>query len=213
MKIFHAALCLSALVSGCVGPPKGQRPIVTKARVVAADLKQCLIGLDRISARYSLIEGQGSGGGCSTVSTIKLTAAGVPITNITAIKCPLAHALTLWAQGPVQNAARKYLGSKVVRIESMGAYSCRNVIGRASAAGTRSEHATANAVDIGGFVLADGRRVSVQTGWKGVSEQQNFLRAVRADACKRFQTVLSPDYNAAHFDHLHFDMGRGPFCR
>ena len=28
----------------------------------------------------------------------------------------------------------------------------------------------------------------------------------------RFRTVLGPDYNAAHYNHLHLDMGRGPFC-
>lgn len=209
-------LCCIAVMSGCVGPPRGRRPAVgpvISVVPVTADLKQCLVSLDRMPARYSLVEGQSAGGGCSTLSTVKLTLAGVPITNITAIRCPLAQALTLWAQGPMQNAARRYLGSKVVRIESMGAYSCRNVIGRASAAGTRSEHATANAVDIGAFVLADGRRVSVQAGWNGKADEQNFLRTIRADACTRFQTVLSPDYNAAHFDHLHFDMGRGPFCR
>lgn len=205
-------LTLIALLSACVGPPKDRR-ISAPPPQIAADLKQCLSDLTRIKARYSLVEAQASGGGCSTLSTIKLTAAGVPITNITAIKCPLAHALTLWSQGPLQNAARHHLGSKVVRIDTMGAYACRNVIGRASAASKRSEHATANAVDIGGFLLADGRRVSVQNGWNGRADEQNFLRAIRAEACKRFATVLSPDFNAAHFDHLHFDMGRGPYCR
>ena len=212
MVRFAALLPFIAVLSGCVGPPQSRRPAV-KIVPVEAELKQCLTNLDHVSARYSLVEAQTSGGGCSTQSTVKLTAAGVPITNITAIKCPLAHALTLWAQGPLQRAARQYFGSKVVRIESMGAYSCRNIIGSVNSGTKRSEHATANAVDIGGFVLADGRRVSVQGGWNGASDEQNFLRTIRADACKRFQTVLSPDYNAAHFDHLHFDMGRGPFCR
>ena len=80
-------------------------------------------------------------------------------------------------------------------------------------AGTRSEHATANAVDISGFVLADGRRIVVDSGWNGTDDERRFLRSVRAAACKRFRTVLSPDFNAAHQDHFHFDLGRGPFCR
>ena len=205
-------LCLIAALSACVGPPKGRRPAV-KTPLVSAELKQCLVDLDRLSARYSLIEEQSFGGGCSTLSSLKLTGAGVPITNITAIKCPVARALTLWAQGPVQRAARTYFGSKVVRIDSFGAFACRNVIGRPSAAGRRSEHATANAIDIGAFVLASGRRITVQAGWSGQEDEQGFLRDIRNDACKRFQTVLSPDFNAAHHDHLHFDMGRGPYCR
>jgi hypothetical protein len=205
-------LAMIALLSSCVGPPKDRRPVAV-AVPASPELRQCLGGLDQRNARYSLVAGTNVGGGCSTLSSIKLTVAGVPITNVTAIQCPLARVLTEWVEGPVQIAARRYLGSKVVRIDSFGAYSCRNVIGRASAANKRSEHATANAIDIGAFVLGDGRRVTVLGGWNGTPEERDFLRAVHDDACHRFKTVLSPEYNAAHADHLHFDMGRGPFCR
>jgi hypothetical protein len=111
----------------------------------------------------------------------------------------------------LQPAARDVFGSRVVKIESMGGYSCRNIIGGRGTG--RSEHATGNAVDIGAFVLADGRRVSIRQGWKGGDDERAFLRTIRGEACKRFQTVLSPDYNAAHYDHLHFDLGGKPFCR
>ncbi len=91
----------------------------------------------------------------------------------------------------------------------MGTYSCRTMIGAGS--GKLSEHAKANAVDIAAFILSDGRRITVKDGWVG-GDDGDFLRAVRAAACRRFSTVLSPDYNAAHHDHLHFDMGGKPFC-
>ena len=75
-------------------------------------------------------------------------------------------------------------------------------------------HATGNAVDIGAFQFSDGRKVSVKDGWNsGDGDEREFLRDVRATACKRFLTVISPDYNAAHHDHLHFDMGGKSFCR
>ena len=119
----------------------------------------------------------------------------------------------MWTREAVQPAARQVFGSPVVRLESFGSYSCRNIKGRPQMAGTRSEHATANAVDISGFVLADGRRITVENGWDGPDDERRFLRSIRESACKRFQTVLSPDFNAAHHDHLHFDLGRGPFCR
>lgn len=178
-----------------------------------AELKQCLNDLKQLRARYALLPDQDRGAGCSTYSSVTLTSVGIPITNIAAIQCPLARTLALWTRDAVQPAARNVFGSAVVRLESMGSYSCRNVIGRPQAAGTRSEHATANAVDIGGFVLADGRRITILSGWNGSDDERRFLRSVRAAACKRFQTVLSPDFNAAHHDHLHFDLGRGPFCR
>jgi hypothetical protein len=214
-----ARLSLSLLllfgVSACVGPPKDRREAQKHplARPATVDLRQCLSDLDKLKSRYTLVPDQNFGGGCSISGSVQLLGAGVPVSNIKAVKCGVARNLALWVRESVQPAALDAFGSRVVKIESMGGYACRNVIGNAASAGNRSEHATANAVDIGGFVLADGRRVLVKTGWNGDGDERTFLRAVRAGGCKRFQTVLSPDYNAAHHDHLHFDMGRGPFCR
>lgn len=216
MKRSWSSLALLASLAACVGPPAGHRPSGQRPVQIiptGPELKQCLADLDRLRARFSLLPDQDHGAGCSTISTVNLTGVGVPITNVSAIQCALARTLALWTREDVQQAARQILGSPVVRIESFGSYSCRNVKGRPQMAGTRSEHATANAVDISGFVLADGRRVSVANGWNGEEDERRFLRAIRGSACKRFHTVLSPDFNAAHQDHLHFDLGRGPFCR
>ena len=210
------SLALLALVAACVGPPRGHRP--SDGRPVSVipqgqDLKQCLVDLTHLKARYSLLPDQNYEAGCSTISSVSLTSVGIPITNITAIQCALARTLTVWTREAVQPSARQVFGSPVVRLESFGSYSCRNIKGRPQMAGTRSEHATANAVDISGFILADGRRITVESGWDGPEDERRFLRSIRESACKRFQTVLSPDFNAAHQDHLHFDLGRGPFCR
>jgi hypothetical protein len=209
-------VALVALISGCVGPPRGGRPVLRRPGALVPngpELRQCLSDLKQLNADYTLMPDRNFGGGCSNLSSVRLTSVGIPITNITAIRCALAREVALWTRDSVQPAARRWFGSPVVRVESMGSYSCRNVIGRPQAAGNRSEHATGNAIDIGGFVLANGRRISVAQGWQGDDEEKKFLRAVRAAGCQRFQTVLSPDFNAAHWDHLHFDMGRGPFCR
>jgi hypothetical protein len=94
----------------------------------------------------------------------------------------------------------------------MGSYACRPVNGQA---GNRlSEHGRANAVDIGAFVLANGRRIAVVDGWTGDDESvRRFLRTVHEAGCRRFAIVLGPEANALHRDHLHFDMGQGPYCR
>jgi hypothetical protein len=69
-------------------------------------------------------------------------------------------------------------------------------------------------VDVAAFVLSDGRRISVEQGWRGDDRTRRFLQLIHDSACKRFNTVLSPDYNAAHANHLHFDMGgKAGFCR
>ncbi|MFT3966143.1 MAG: extensin family protein [Sphingobium sp.] len=118
--------------------------------------------------------------------------------------CPVAAALFLWNRDVVQPAARRHLGGAVARIDTFGSYNCRRMYGRGT--GDWSEHATADAVDIAAFRLADGRRVAVKDGWTGDPSRAAFLRAVRDGACRLFSTVLSPDYNAAHADHLHLDQ-------
>jgi len=124
--------------------------------------------------------------------------------------CPVAAGLALWEWHVIQPAALEHFGTQVAAIEHFGSYSCRRIYGQASA--PWSEHARANAVDVGGFVLADGRRIRVLADWRGDGPEANFLREVRDGACDLFSTVLSPDYNAAHRDHLHLDQAnRGAF--
>jgi len=104
----------------------------------------------------------------------------------------------------VQPAAWRRLGARVVAIEHLGSYNCRRLYGRPS--GDWSEHAHANALDVAAFRLADGRRVAVVKDWTGGGAKAAFLRDVRDGGCRLFATVLSPDYNAAHRDHLHLDQ-------
>ena len=124
--------------------------------------------------------------------------------------CPVAAAMTILERKVIQPAARRHFGSPVTVIEHAGGYSCRRIYGRAE--GRYSEHATADAFDILGFRLADGQRVSVLRDWSSPGAKADFLRDVRDGACRLFATTLSPDYNRAHADHLHFDQAeRGQF--
>ena len=118
--------------------------------------------------------------------------------------CPVAAALALWERDVVQPAALRHFGQRVTRIDHAGSFSCRRLYGRAE--GRFSEHATADAVDILGFQLADGRRISVLRDWPGTAAEMLFLRDARDGACDLFSTVLSPDYNRAHADHFHLDQ-------
>jgi hypothetical protein len=118
--------------------------------------------------------------------------------------CRVAAGLALWEWHVVQPAALEHFGQKVTAIEHFGSYSCRRIYGRSD--GQWSEHATANAVDIAAFRLEDGSRISIVGDWDDEGERSAFLREVRDGACKLFSSVLSPDYNAAHRDHFHFDQ-------
>ncbi len=168
--------------------------------------------LGAASVSYTPLPDQLFGGGCSALGSVRLIDIGTPVSNLGMMTCPLAKTFAAWARYGVGPAARQILGSEIVKIETMGTYNCRAVNGAPS--GKLSEHAHSNAVDVSAFVLADGRRVAVRGGWKeGTSAERAFLKTIHTSACRRFATVLSPDYNAAHYDHFHFDMGKGPFCR
>ena len=127
--------------------------------------------------------------------------------------CPLAAAVSLWRRQSVEPAARELLGAEVEAIEHFGVYACRNIYGREDA--RPSAHATAEAMDIAAFRLSDGRQISVLGDWQPDGPEARFLRRVRDDACRLFGVVLSPDYNAAHRDHLHLELhdNRWSLCR
>jgi extensin-like protein len=122
------------------------------------------------------------------------------------LACPIVSALDRWLADSVQPAAVRWFGARVVEIKQISAYSCRGMNGNPNA--HISEHAFGNALDIAGFTLADGRRISVRDGWRGLPEEQGFLRDIQGAACQQFNTVLAPGSNRFHYDHIHVDLMR-----
>jgi hypothetical protein len=151
--------------------------------------------------------------GCGWSNGVRLSAAGGVRAAFDAITCETAVALALWLEHEVQPAARQHLGQPVRSVRSYGGYACRNIVGSSFLSGVRSQHAIANAVDIAGFVLADGRRIGVQGNWHADTGEGRFLRGVHRRACAYFRVVLGPDHNAAHHDHFHLDRGPLSRCR
>ncbi|WP_367598054.1 extensin family protein [Pseudomonas fulva] len=125
--------------------------------------------------------------------------------------CPLAVAYALFERHGLQPVAQRVLGQPVVQVDHLGSFACRNVYNRK--AGRLSQHASANALDIAGFRLRDGQRIVLARDWQGTGDKAVFLREIRQAACEHFSTVLGPEYNAAHRDHFHVDMGRWQVCR
>ena len=129
------------------------------------------------------------------------------------LACPIVSALDRWVGEGVQPAALHWFHSPVTLIHQIGGYSCRGMVGGSGV----SEHSFGNALDIAGFTLADGRKITVKNGWHGTPEEQGFLHDVQLYACETFTTVLAPGYNIYHYDHIHVDLmrresGRRP-CR
>ena len=117
--------------------------------------------------------------------------------------CDMALRLYLLERHDMQALARSHFGAAISRLHHFGSYSCRTIRG----SWRMSEHATANAFDLAGLRLTDGRTISLKQGWNSPGPPANFLHALRNRACQLFNMVLSPDYNADHADHIHMDMG------
>lgn len=157
---------------------------------------------------YQQHVGEVSGRGvCGMDSGFKVTAfsdGAVRLAQPITINCPAIAEVETWISQSVQPAAQARFGQPVVGLVQTGAYSCRAMTG--SRNGKLSEHAFGNAIDIGGFRLADGRVIKIQTGWRSSDEQERaFLRDTLADGCEEFTTALGPGA-PAHHDHFHLDL-------
>jgi len=93
----------------------------------------------------------------------------------------------------------------VSRLSHMGSYNCRKIGGSS----LWSQHAFANAVDFEGLVFEDGSAITIKQHW----DTEPILEDLARSACDDFNVVLSPNYNDAHHDHLHFDLGPLRVCR
>lgn len=211
-------ICATLLLAACIPSQRSRAPDSRpdlQSRAPGEPDKAtlaCFADLRREAVGFRPLADRNFSNGCSALGSVQLLEIGTPVTNLGAMTCPLSRQFARWSREAMQPAASAWLGSRVVRIESFGTYSCRPVN---SQEGARiSEHGRANAVDVAAFVLADGRRIKVLDGWNGEDKDvRRFLRAIHQAACRRFNIVIGPDADSFHRDHLHFDMGQGPYCR
>lgn len=135
----------------------------------------------------------------------------VPLSSPVTTNCQMASALPGWI-ADVDGYAEAMLGSRMAEVTTGTSYMCRN---RNNAAdGFTSEHGFANAVDVTGFTLEDGRTIGVAADWLPADEPEGrLLRLAHDAACGGFSTVLGPEANDEHADHLHLDLGcHGASC-
>lgn len=182
-----------------------------KLNQLSKSSEQCQQVLATTNIEYERVDDRITGPACGFFNAVRIAKTSSGVGKPFSLSCRAAVSLALWERHVLAPAAQTHFDQKVATLEHFGSYSCRNVYGRANA--TRSQHATAEAFDIAGFVLEDGRRIRVLKDWPENDSNAAFLREVRTGACRFFDAVLSPDYNAAHRDHFHFDRGPYRTCR
>ena len=135
----------------------------------------------------------------------------LPLSSPITTNCQMASALPGWV-ADVDGYAEAMLGSPLAEVVTGTSYMCRARNG--GDAGFTSEHGFANAVDVSGFTLEDGRSIAVAADWlPAMAPEGRLLRLAHDAGCAGFTTVLGPEANAEHEDHLHLDLGcHGASC-
>lgn len=153
---------------------------------------------------------------CGERSPLEITAVAVggrmlPLSAPVTTNCAMAGALADWV-ADLDAYAGAAMDSELAEIGVGTSMMCRNRNGAST--GFVSEHGFANALDITGFTLANGETIGVEADWLPASAPEGrLLRHAHSAACGRFTTVLGPEANAEHEDHLHVDLGcHGQTC-
>ncbi len=228
-----ALLLIAALVLLVLAPrllpllPSGYNPLAPlevtdpptlvtrfKFKALVADPAACLSVLRRAEAAgyISFSEVADTTGDCPLVSPIRVRRFGqVTLSASFLASCPLALSSAMFVGQIAAPRAAEGLGSPLARIDHLGSYACRNIYHRAQ--GRLSEHASADALDVAAFTLADGRRIAVWPQWRRQDVAGQYLHTVFAGSCDFFGNALGPDYNDAHANHFHLGMRGFRLCR
>ena len=175
-----------------------------KLRMIDGDTAACVAAFKRAGLVVKPLPRQTASPGCTREGTVLVTRLSQAGIGAEEMRCDMAVRLYLLERHVIQPLARKHFAANVTRISHFGSYSCRTMRG---GSWRMSEHSTANAFDLSGFKLSNGRHITLKKDWTAHADAAGFLREVRLGACGLFNMVLSPDYNAAHADHFHVDLG------
>jgi hypothetical protein len=205
-----SSLGLALVMLGC-SSRTGQYDFVAKEEPWRASEEiACLhSGMVRESG---FVQGRSALGGPSVCGALKpfevaaVDSGTVALRPAALLRCPMIPAVERWMHQHVLPAAQAHFGQPVVEIKVAASYSCRPI--NHISGGRLSEHGHANALDVSGFRLADGRLITVKGGWSGDPTERSFLRSVHRGGCEIFSTVLGPMADSSHHDHFHLDLAR-----
>ncbi|WBU63283.1 extensin-like domain-containing protein [Paracoccus aerodenitrificans] len=171
--------------------------------------QSCLLGLSMLRVSYEEIAPLRSSEDrdCGIARPVRITEIqpGLSIAGGADMRCETARQLALWVRRELQPAVRRLPSSpQVSGIIPGSTYQCRARVGGSSE--KLSEHALGNAFDVAGLTLSDGSEMMIVPRHDSGTVDEAVQKAIRHGACLYFTTVLGPGSNAAHDNHLHFDI-------
>jgi hypothetical protein len=208
-RVVLALAFVAAVMSGCSS--SGPNFVAKLEPWRAKEENACLSS--GVLARTTFIASRSALGGpsvCGTERPFELSAVDegrVTLKPTALLRCPMIPQVERWIRESAAPAARFYFGADLAEVSVAGSYACRPMNHVSGA--KLSEHGYANALDVSGFKLTNGHKISIKRGWNGGDEaEQAFLRTLHRGACKHFTTVLGPNHDRAHHDHFHVDLAR-----
>ena len=126
------------------------------------------------------------------------------------LTCQMAIAMADFER-VAQEEAERHMGSRIVSIDHMGTYNCRDM----ALYDMISEHSFANGLDLKTFHFKNGKQADVLSHFKpreGDIEDPRalFMRSLanRLYDEEVFSVVVTPYFDAAHRNHIHVDLAR-----
>jgi hypothetical protein len=206
-----AALLAVALLAACANrAPPPPPPPAPAPRPPQAAAPSCFAQLDARGVGYERLPDFRTGEGCGIDQNVRIDRSAIPWNRPSLVSCKFE--ITEWdfETGVVQPAALGIFHRKVAQLIHVGTYACRGE--RGGDPNRLSQHAFGKAIDISGFTLDDGTKISVRYDWAGDGPKARFLHQVAKGACALFDVVLTPNHNAFHVDHIHLDIGPYKLC-
>jgi hypothetical protein len=168
----------------------------------------CLEKLGQRGIVFDIVADRVAANGCNLTNGVQIKQSLIALDKPATLTCPMAVAFQDFEEQVIQPAAQRIFKRRVILVRQLGSYSCRDI------RGTRrlSEHARGQAIDVAGFDLDNGMKITIKDNWKGNDDRAHFLQEVAKGACKLFNVVLTPKSGADHHDHIHVDIGPYPLC-
>jgi hypothetical protein len=174
------------------------------AAAAPAPPSACQLRLAKVAAFQALGTLIGPGD-CGAPDAVQLQAVVLPdqtkvaVTPPATLRCPMAEQIADWLRDDVAPTLAES-GPPLRVLDNFDSYECRGR-NRVRAAAL-SEHGRADALDVRGFRLADGREL----GLTDINVAKDLRQKVRSSACARFSTVLGPGSDGYHEEHVHLDL-------
>lgn len=177
-------------------------PAVSEQPAAPSTCRLALTDAIAIAPSIPAVKGPGACGGDDLVrleAVVLSDKRRVAVKPAAILRCRMAAAVAQWVREDVAPLAAG-LGTTVSELDNFDSFECR---GRNRVAGAKlSEHGRANALDVRGVKLANGRMLSLTDR----EAPRDAREKARASVCGRFTTVLGPGSDGYHEDHIHLDL-------